>query len=122
MLAVTALIVVRTQNLFAVAMLTGIYSLLSATFFTLLDAVDVAFTEAAVGAGVSTVLMLGTLSLVGHRQKKQRTFQIVPLLIVTVTGLILMYGPLVKQITRYTFTRQPYIIWRSLVTKLGCPT
>ena len=64
MLAVTALIVVRTQNLFAVAMLTGIYSLLSATFFTLLDAVDVAFTEAAVGAGVSTVLMLGTLSLV----------------------------------------------------------
>ena len=94
MLAVTALIVVRTQNLFAVAMLTGIYSLLSATFFTLLDAVDVAFTEAAVGAGVSTVLMLGTLSLVGHRQKKQRTVQIVPLLIVTVTGLILMYGTL----------------------------
>ncbi len=94
MLAVTALIVVRTQNLFTVAMLTGIYSLICATFFTLLDAVDVAFTEAAVGAGVSTVLMLGTLSLVGHQQKRQKTIQLVPLLVVTLTGLILMYGTL----------------------------
>ena len=31
-------------------MLTGLYSLLSASLFTLLDAVDVALTEAAVGA------------------------------------------------------------------------
>ena len=61
MLVITALIVVRLENLFTVAMVTGIYSLLSAVFFTLMDAVDVAFTEAAVGAGVSTVLMLGTL-------------------------------------------------------------
>ena len=34
--------------------------------FTVLDAVDVAFTEAAVGAGVSTVLLLATLALTGH--------------------------------------------------------
>mgnify|MGYP001231672669 CR=1 FL=1 len=79
MLAATALIVVRLRNLFTVVMLTGIYSLLSATFFTLLDAVDVAFTEAAVGAGVSTVLMLGTLSLVGHQQKKHPKVQVIPL-------------------------------------------
>ena len=31
--------------------------------FTVMDAVDVAFTEAAVGAGVSTVLMLAALSM-----------------------------------------------------------
>ena len=36
-------------------MLTGIFSLLAA-LFTLMDAVDVAFTEAAVGAGVSLSL------------------------------------------------------------------
>ena len=92
MLAATALIVVRLRNLFTVVMLTGIYSLLSATFFTLLDAVDVAFTEAAVGAGVSTVLMLGTLSLVGHQQKKHPKVQVIPLAVVSITGLLLMYG------------------------------
>ena len=70
MLAVTALALLKLRNLFAVAMLAGIFSLLSAGLFTALDAVDVAFTEAAVGAGISTILVLGTLALVGHEQKK----------------------------------------------------
>ncbi len=51
-LAVTAIAVVRLRSLFAVVMLFGIYSLLSASIFVVLDAVDVAFTEAAVGAGI----------------------------------------------------------------------
>ena len=42
-------------------MLMGIYSLLSASWMLLLDAPDVAFTEAAVGAGISTVLMISTI-------------------------------------------------------------
>ena len=58
MLAVTGLLVVRLKNLFTVAMVTGIYSLLSAVFFTLLDAVDVAFTEAAVGAAITAVFFV----------------------------------------------------------------
>ncbi|MDA2912191.1 DUF4040 domain-containing protein, partial [Nitrospiraceae bacterium AH_259_D15_M11_P09] len=62
-LAVTAFGILRLRNLFAVAMLAGIYSLLSAGLFVVLDAVDVAFTEAAVGAGITTILMLGTLAL-----------------------------------------------------------
>ena len=45
-------------NLFAAAMLTGVFSLISASLFVLMDAVDVAFTEASVGAGISTVLVL----------------------------------------------------------------
>ena len=60
-MAVTALAIARIRNLFAVVMLSGIYSLLGATLYVILDAVDVAFTEAAVGAGASTVLMIGTL-------------------------------------------------------------
>ena len=44
-------------------MLSGVFSLLSALLFIIMDAVDVAFTEAAVGAGISTVLMLTTLTL-----------------------------------------------------------
>ena len=50
-------------------MLFGIYSLLSATLFVTLDAVDVAFTEAAVGAGIATILMLATLAITSARQK-----------------------------------------------------
>ncbi len=94
MLAVTALALLRLRNLFAVAMLAGIYSLLSAGLFTVLDAVDVAFTEAAVGAGISTILVLGTLALVGHEQKKPTRSSVIPLLVVLVTGSILVYGTL----------------------------
>lgn len=69
MLLLVALAMLRSRHLFAVVMLSGIYSLVSALFFVSLDAVDVAFTEAAVGAGVSTVLMLGGMLLTARREK-----------------------------------------------------
>ncbi|MGD8319314.1 MAG: DUF4040 domain-containing protein [Gemmatimonadota bacterium] len=94
LLAVTALALLRIRNLFAVVMLAGIYSLLSAVLWTLLDAVDVAFTEAAVGAGISTVLLLGSLALVGHEEKRPAHRPILPLFVVLVTGGVLMYGTL----------------------------
>ena len=62
LLAVTALAVARSRNLVVAVMLYCIYSLLSAALFMLLDAPDVAFTEAAVGAGISTLLMLAALA------------------------------------------------------------
>jgi multicomponent Na+:H+ antiporter subunit B len=82
------------RNLFAVAILAGIYSLLSAGVFTVLDAVDVAFTEAAVGAGIATVLMLGTLSLVGWEAKAAAHRPFLPLFVVIFTGGTLIYGTL----------------------------
>ena len=42
-------LVIMTRRLFAVVVLAGAYSLVSAAMFVNLDAVDVAFTEAAVG-------------------------------------------------------------------------
>lgn len=92
LLGITAVAVLRERNLFAVAMLSGIYSLLCAALYTTLDAVDVAFTEAAVGAGISTVLMLATLLLVGHEEKKPTRRPALPLLIVILTGGVLVYG------------------------------
>jgi multicomponent Na+:H+ antiporter subunit B len=92
-LAVTAIVIARLDYLFAAAMLTGIFSLLSAGLFTLMDAVDVAFTEAAVGAGVSTVLMLGTLSLT-VREERERPSRILPFVIVFLTGGALFLGTL----------------------------
>jgi multicomponent Na+:H+ antiporter subunit B len=106
LLAITAIAILRITNLFAVVMLSGIYSLLSAGLFTVMDAVDVAFTEAAVGAGISTVLMLATLALVGTKTKTpERRFTdlsakvparrpLFPLLVVLITGGILIYGTL----------------------------
>ncbi len=69
MLLAVGFAIVRLRNLFAVVMLTGVYSLLSAAWFVSLDAVDVAFTEAAVGAGISTVLMLGAMLLTARESE-----------------------------------------------------
>ena len=90
---VTAVAAVRLRDLFAVVMLFGIYSLVSASLFVILDAVDVAFTEASVGAGVATVFMLGTLGLTTSREKTPVAHRpLLPLLVVTITGLALVYG------------------------------
>ena len=94
MLAITALRVIFLKDLFAVVMLFGIYSFLSASIFVSLDAVDVAFTEAAVGAGISTVLMLSTLALTGREEKESKHSSILPILVVTITGAALIYGTL----------------------------
>ena len=94
MLAITALRVIFLKDLFAVVMLFGIYSFLSSAIFVSLDAVDVAFTEASVGAGISTVLMLGTLVLTGRKEKVTKRSSALPLLVVSITGAALIYGTL----------------------------
>jgi multicomponent Na+:H+ antiporter subunit B len=91
LLASVAVVIARLKDLFAAALLAGIYSLLSAGLFTLMDAVDVAFTEAAVGAGVTTVLFLGALS-VTSRQENQQPWRLRPLLVVVLTGAALVYA------------------------------
>ena len=95
-IAIVALSIVRMTNLFAIIMLFGIFSFLSAGLFVEMDAVDVAFTEAAVGAGISTVLMIATIALT--RDKKEKTplkhRAWLPLAVVIVTGAALVYGTL----------------------------
>ena len=95
-LLIIAVVIARRQELFSAAMLTGMFSLLSAGLFTLMDALDVAFTEAAVGAGFSTILLLGALNRTTgleyqQRQNRPRTR---PFLIVLLTGAALIYGTL----------------------------
>lgn len=93
MLILVAFAMLRSRHLFAVVMLSGIFSLLSASFFVSLDAVDVAFTEAAVGAGISTVLMLGGMLLTARREKPVTPGrQPVALAAVLVAGAALMYA------------------------------
>jgi multicomponent Na+:H+ antiporter subunit B len=75
-------------------MLFGVYSLVTAALFMDLDAVDVAFTEAAVGAGVTTVLFLSTLRLTGRWERRAQHGPVIPLLVVSVIGAALIYGTL----------------------------
>nr|WP_205596530.1 DUF4040 domain-containing protein [Wenzhouxiangella sp. XN201] len=94
LLVVVAVAVVRMRDLFASVMLFAIYSLLSAGLFAVLDAGDVALTEAAVGAGISTLLVLAVLTVA------RRDETIVPgnnwpaLIVVVVTGAALIWATL----------------------------
>lgn len=92
LLVAVAIGVAQLRNLFAAVMLTGIFSLLCAGSFVVLDAVDVAFTEAAVGAGVATVLMLATLALSSRRQRERPTLDFGALAICAICGFALLLG------------------------------
>ena len=93
MLVVVAFAIVRMRSLFAIVMLQGVYSLVCAAWFVSLDAVDVAFTEAAVGAGVSTVLMLAAMLLADRKSEPvPMSKQIAPLIVVIVAGLAMFYA------------------------------
>ncbi len=97
LLAIHAIAIIRMRSLFAVVMLFGGFSFLSAGLFVVMDAADVAFTEAAVGAGISTILMLATLALTyAPKSEKEETLPThkpwLPLTVVFITGALLIYG------------------------------
>ncbi len=92
LLVITAFAIVRTSNLFTAVMLTGIFSLLMAANFFILDAADVALTEAAIGAGISTVLLLGALALLPNRERAERKGRWLALTVVAITTLTVVYA------------------------------
>jgi multicomponent Na+:H+ antiporter subunit B len=94
LMAVTVVVLARNRNLFAVVVLAGLYSFLMATVLVALDAVDVAMTEASVGAGVSTVLLLGALHLCRSEEARGVHRIWLPLLVSVACGLLLVYGTL----------------------------
>jgi len=91
---VVAVAIVRVRDLFAAGMLFAIYSLLSAGLFTVLDAGDVALTEAAVGAGLSTILVLAVLTLARRYEHPTGGHNWLALAVVLVTGTMLVYATL----------------------------
>ena len=89
-----AIAAIRMLDLFGVVILFGVYSLLTAVLFMNLDAVDVAFTEAAVGAGVTTVLLLTGLRLTRRWEQPPRHNPLLSLIVVGITGAALVYASL----------------------------
>lgn len=92
LLVVTALAVVRTKNLFVAVMLMAIFSLLMAANFFILDAADVALTEAAIGAGITTVLFLSALALTAEKEHSQTVGRVAALAVVTVLAAVVIWA------------------------------
>lgn len=94
LVAVTGIWVIQVRSLFSATMLGGLYSLLMALVWSNMHALDVAFTEAAVGAGISTVLLLGAVAHTGRLSKGDSRPHGAALLICLLTGGALVYGTL----------------------------
>lgn len=95
---ILAIAIIRLGSLFAAVMLTGIYSLVAACLYISMDAVDVAFTEAAVGGGIATLLFLSTIALTtrqektGSQEKPGSKISLPAFFVVMLTGGVLMFG------------------------------
>jgi multicomponent Na+:H+ antiporter subunit B len=94
MMAVATVAIAVQRNLFGAVVLFGIYSFLMATVLVALDAVDVAMTEASVGAGISTVLLLGALYLTRGEEARPMRRPWLPLALSLAIGGMLVYGTL----------------------------
>ncbi len=94
LLAVVTVAIVFQRSLFGVVVLTTIYSFLMASVLIVLDAVDVAMTEASVGAGISTVILLATLHLIKTTEMRSARTHLPALLLAVGTGAVLVWGTL----------------------------
>jgi multicomponent Na+:H+ antiporter subunit B len=101
-IVVCAIVAVSMKDLLSAVMILGVYSFIMAVIFTRLNAVDVAFTEASVGAGITSVLMLAALSRTSRyeyryvkterRKPSAVSLKVLSLFLVIVIGAVLVYG------------------------------
>lgn len=94
LLAVVVIAITRQRSLFGVVILASIYSFLLASVLIVLDAVDVAMTEASVGAGMSTVILLATLHLIRSTEMRSVRTHALPLFASLLTGAFVVWGTL----------------------------
>lgn len=98
-----AIAAISMKDLLSSIIILGGYSLIMAVVWVRLNAVDVAFTEAAVGAGITTVLLIAALSRTRRFEKdnpqsgtqKNKLFvrpSLLSIIVVIVTGAVLVYG------------------------------
>lgn len=69
LVVVTAIGALSVKDLLGCAILLGAYSFLMCLLWAIMGAVDVAFTEASVGAGVSTVFFISAVFRTTRRSK-----------------------------------------------------
>jgi multicomponent Na+:H+ antiporter subunit B len=94
-LLICAVAAIAQKELLNSVIILSIYSLIIAVVWVRLGAVDVAITEAAVGAGISTVLFIALLIRVKPREELARAkVQVMSFLLVLAVGASLIYGTL----------------------------
>lgn len=91
-LLVLAVAAVGVRDLLESTILLAVYSLVMALVWMQMHSVDVAFTEASVGAGISTLLIVNTLMRVRRNEKTDKTIHWPALLLITATAALLIYG------------------------------
>ena len=64
-----AIAAINIKDLLAATMIFGVYSFLMCLLWATMGAVDVAFTEATIGAGISTILFIGAILHTTRRSK-----------------------------------------------------
>jgi uncharacterized MnhB-related membrane protein len=67
LLIVTAIVALEVRDLLAAVAALNAYSVFAAVLLALMGAVDVAFTEVALGAGITTVLLVTGIFAMGRR-------------------------------------------------------
>ena len=95
-LLVVGVAIVRSRSLIIASVLLSVFSMLMAVEYLILDAPDVAITEASVGAGISTVLLLLGIFLVGEKEKRIKGKKLLPFILIAcvASGLIYSTGQL----------------------------
>ena len=91
---VLAFAILLVRNLFSAIVISGVFSMCMACLFVLLAAPDVAFTEAAVGAGFSTILMLAAMGVLHQEERLKPGFKTFAFLMIFASGGIMFYGTL----------------------------
>lgn len=69
LVVISAIAAITVRDLLSSAIILGAYSFLMCLLWTEMGAVDVAFTEASVGAGIGTVLFIAAVGLTTRRSK-----------------------------------------------------
>lgn len=91
-LVVSGIAVLFIKDLFSSIMIFSVYSLVMAIEWVRLNAVDVAITEAAVGAGISTVLYMIILSRTKYVDEGKKPVNMPALLVAVGVAAVLFYG------------------------------
>ena len=90
LLVIITFYIMRLKRLIGIVALSGAYSLTAAAIFVNMDAVDVAFTEAAVGSGISTILFLAALRYLPVEEAHETRYPVLTFLLCGIVALMLI--------------------------------
>jgi multicomponent Na+:H+ antiporter subunit B len=123
LIVICAFATIMVKDLLSAAIIFGAYSFLMCLMWTEMGAVDVAFTEASVGAGVSTVLFFAAVFQTSRKVKPRKSgryvAKVIGLTAALLTGLVLViakndFPRFADQFSPASIHLSPYFITQTL--------